>query len=83
MSRRKVVRQARRLEQQLKRSELLPKGSRYVIVFTDETGTNIGVSSNTSAMDIHNLLVCALNGLNRRPHPEDVIDMKEEQVCQQ
>jgi len=76
-SRRKVVRQASKLEQAIRRSKLVPAGSRYVIVFTDEAGQHIGVATNTNRYDSHTLLVCALNGLNQAPHKDDVIDAVE------
>lgn len=62
----------------MRRSKLIPAGSRYVIVFTDEGGQHVGVASNTTHFDIHTLLVCALNGLNR-PQTE-VIDVPAEEV---
>lgn len=71
-----MVRLASKLAQHVKRAGLLPERSRYVVVFTDEGGRHVGVSTNTSTLDVHNLLVCALRGLNSPP--QDVIDMKEE-----
>jgi hypothetical protein len=74
-----MVRLASKLAQHVKRSGLLPEKSRYVVVFTDEGGRHVGVSTNTTTLDVHNLLVCALRGLNSPP--QDVIDVVAEEPC--